>query len=469
MKFRWFLVILAAALAAAAPRCSDSQCAQLRAAANAACSAGPSSACDAADAVNQACPVLPTPEPTATPSPEPTPTPTPEPTPTPIPTPTPEPTPTPTPGPVPTPSPGPGCEPKPAATGATVTTEAHGVAGTVFTIQPKGGDWGTTRWNDVDDPRYWADPSENHGLSCSGHCRSVLIWLGKDAHDPKTKGGLIAKAESGTELEIRYSGLVVDSVRVIKIGPGISCPPTPGPTPAPADVRWKETEQDGPDNCPGGGTILFAADVSAVLEIAFGPVGGTWGSGETELYDRLAPAFRARGYDVAIYGEELALAKDSSRSANYDLLTTAKAIRRPPGAYRSTCFPATRSAAIEPGPAPTPVPGPDISCPPVDFINAKEASRPQPDHVYFDATGMMRGRVRCDAYGFTGRDNCPRGLEGTASRIACDLGTATHWSYTGEVHPKQAGETNPWAFHGKPPGKARVCAGPVCSNEVDAK
>src|SRR6185295_20283714 len=68
MKPRHFLFLLAAAVAAMAPKCSDSQCVQLRAAADAACSAGPSPACDAAKLAVAACPA-PKPSPSATPAP----------------------------------------------------------------------------------------------------------------------------------------------------------------------------------------------------------------------------------------------------------------------------------------------------------------------------------------------------------------------------------------------------------------
>lgn len=366
------------------------------------------------------------------------------------------------------------CEPKPAATGATVTAEAHGVAGTVFTVHPnKDGEWGVTHWRDATYPVV----TDGYGLFCQGDCSGILIWLGKKAHEPSTKGGLFATADSGTEVEIRYQGMTVLSVRTVRVGPGISCPPTPGPTapPAPAPiVAWKEREHD--EQCPEGGASLFAADVSAVLDQQFGPVGGTWGGDEAGLYAFLALAFRARGLDVAIFGEELAVARDASVSANYDLLAVGGAIRRPPGAYRSSCFPAMRSAVLELSPVSTPG---SMTWPQrVDQIRAKlhvPSSQRGDGFAVMDSVALWncRGLDICTVGGLK-RDFVPAcGIESDdpvrqaeivacAAKLAQDVGL--RWEGPGREN------VNRWLWFAPAGARVRACtAAGTCSELMEAR
>ncbi len=104
------LLFLAVAFAAAAPQCSDSECAKLKRNMVSACAVEPQGPLCARlkKEYAQGCIVQPSPTPTPTPAPTPTPTPTPVPTPTPTPEPTPTPLPTPTPAPTPLPTPTPG-------------------------------------------------------------------------------------------------------------------------------------------------------------------------------------------------------------------------------------------------------------------------------------------------------------------------------------------------------------------------
>ncbi len=136
-----------------------------------------------------------------------------------------------------------------------------------------------------------------------------------------------------------------NSNSVTSISP-ISSPspnPSPNPTPSPIIFTWIQSGSD--DGCR-----RIAPDGNYHLEIDSALVRSTirfpWAGSEKYMYSILAPIIRADGFDVAMYGEELAIQKAEGYSENYDLFTSEGNQRLGSGAYRSTCQPAIRSEGL---------------------------------------------------------------------------------------------------------------------------
>jgi len=382
-------------------------------------------------------------------------------------------------------APDPGC---PRADGAEVVVTKHRTDSAIFSLQP------TLAFKAIK-PKCWeaafglpyfyadAKPGAN---SIDGPIQEdgfTALWNGA-----WTKPGSVLIARSCVAgIEIVMDAKAPAKVRHISgkaIHPCAAASPTPPPQPG--KIAWKDTNEPPPDRCPEGGADPFAAEVGSVLEETFGPRGGTWGGDEAGLCSHLAPAFDRKGLKTALYGEECALARDSLRSANYDFLATGGAIRRlgsyPQGAYRSTCFPATRSAVIEPdvGWPSAPVGGswPQV----VNVIRVKvhsPAAERRDGLALIDSAGLWscRGLAECQCGDppFR-RDLIPScGCEAKeddqfekarivacAAKLAEDIGL--RWE-GGKDHG-----SNPWLHLAKPGERVRACtATGVCSDWITGR
>ena len=122
-----------------------------------------------------------------------------------------------------------------------------------------------------------------------------------------------------------------DTVNVV----GQSCAPAPAP---------------GNERCPVEGSGLLDALEAALDQlIAERPTWFRREDGSDQLvgvdektYDwALIDVLRRRGYCAGFYAEEISVRRSPEYSENFDVLTSSHGVRRGPGAYRSTCHPAS--------------------------------------------------------------------------------------------------------------------------------
>jgi hypothetical protein len=253
--------------------------------------------------------------------------------------------------------------------------------------------------------------------------------------------------------------------------PACLAPLVPEPEDA-AGVSWKQTEV-GPDVCVLATPHHLEAVRAAQARVPLVP-----GEGEAGYHPRICAALRADGLDCAWYGEELAVARDSSHSENYDLVLASGHSRL--AFYASTCTPATRSTTIDPlAPAPLPAIGRVPVFPQrVDAIRAKvhvPADRRPDGQAVIDSVGLWscRGLPECQCGGAP-RDAIPAcGCESDdaarkAEIVACSMQLAEdvglRWE-AGTDHP-----SNPWLHLAAPGVRVRVCtAAGVCSAFVEGR
>lgn len=368
------------------------------------------------------------------------------------PRPTPRPTPTPTPVPTATPTPAPTLPPCiPIPTPTKFTAAPFRTSGIVFAVV--GAQWGRTHWADLDHPVV----TDTNGLTCqNADCSEVLIFLG--AHPLTMKGGFTVTGDNEARVRIRYTGTTITNVE--KLNEGMDCTPGPSPTPKPTGIPGPTPPPTPPPAGPSwpgdidaacrrqGADGMFRARVDAAVDAAerAGVVRFPWVGDEVALFTAINPYIYQQRLATGVYGtEELAIQDltGSTFSENYDLLLADHSRRSGPGAYRSTCAPATRSSPVPgatPGPMPTPTPGgtpvptPSPSLPPVagcpftqmDFLahgrwfNLHSAQGPG-NRSNQDVTPQVCLRDKCAEIGFPGRECCPSGAEGDPNRGKCDV------------------------------------------------
>jgi hypothetical protein len=211
----------------------------------------------------------------------------------------------------------------------------------------------------------------------------------------------------------------------------------------------------------------FLGLVNAALDevVEKGLVSFPWSGGEKALYSQMVDALKKRGLDSNQYGEELAVAKESSRSENYDLLLSNGNRRTGPGAFASFCKPATRSDTL------TQAPPPSTSCP---FTHAEflSSGRWQSFKVTagagtrknVDATPVTCNAVKCAEIGWPTRQCCPAGTEEDSNLGECNVEMSRPvWSISGGSYCADGGPEGLWnnplrnCMIGS--GKIKVCSG----------
>jgi hypothetical protein len=244
-------------------------------------------------------------------------------------------------------------------------------------------------------------------------------------------------------------------------------------------VTWKESDES--DLCPAARVPAnpnlnqpavvapppeFLSDVESIT-VAH-PPNGT--EKEAEYYARLVPYFEARGLYIALYGEELAVARRSGVSENYDRMLTNRQLRTGVGTFMSRCFPATRSAPLVAPEAPG---GGIVPVYParVTRVNVKIHT---PAAKRADGLTLMDGVAWSSGPNpdFPGRPNWPAcGPEGETdaekeARVRCDRSLAPIWRSSKGGH---AHITNKWLYHAKKGSEVQACVGNVCSLKVKAQ
>ena len=116
---------------------------------------------------------------------------------------------------------------------------------------------------------------------------------------------------------------------------GQSCAPAPAP---------------GNERCPYENNSEFMSVVESAYEtlIAAHPnwfngtgVGATLKISDQQWTWAVVDEVRRKGYCAGIYSEEVSVRTSNSYSENFDVVTSAGTVRRAPGSYRSTCYPAS--------------------------------------------------------------------------------------------------------------------------------
>jgi hypothetical protein len=298
----------------------------------------------------------------------------------------------------------------------------------------------------------------------SAYLGPVLNWISKKATEC-TAIGKPNKSVRFTSCALGKAWRIdFPSQAIVEVAPGPCEFPRATPPPPSSGVKWNESEAPGSarEVC-GKATPKHLAAVLATLK---GEPPTTTES-EATFYARICPRVRAAlpGCDCAMYAEELAVACDSSRSENYDVLAwgseiQANRLRTGEGTYQTTCAPASRSADIGDVAAPPP----SGSYPrPVFQVRAKvhvpAAQRPD-GRAVLDAVALSCG----ENPDFPGRQCWPScGPEGSAGREECDRALAVKWE-GGDEHP-----SNPWLRLVRPGQRARVCVGVPCSDWVPGR
>lgn len=304
----------------------------------------------------------------------------------------------------------------------------------------------------------------------------VLNWISKKPTEC-TAIGKPKKVVRFTSCELNRAWRIdFPSQSIVGVPPGpCEFPKAQEPPPPPADggVSWKQTEV-GPDVCGVATPHLLEAVRAAQARVPL-----VVGEGEAGYHPRICADLRAAGLDCGWYGEELAVARDSSRSENFDLVLASGASRL--AFYASTCTPATRSEAIGTDAAVDPTPTPAAGTWPqaVNAIRAKlhkvAGTSPRfPGMAMIDSVGLWncRGLPVCTV-GTLKRDYIPAcGPEANeddndrkaeivacAAKLAKDIGL--RWE-GGSNHPD-----NDWLHLVAPGARSRACtAAGVCSDWV---
>lgn len=151
-----------------------------------------------------------------------------------------------------------------------------------------------------------------------------------------------------------------------------------------------------------------------------------------------------------------------------------RAGKRKPGGAKPGATPASETPAATPPYDPGEGRIPDgaycaVNPPRLSKISLVIHNRPRPGKLVLDSTPKVCDREFCDKIGFTGRNCCPLGPEGTNARVSCELRVlgidpedgipGPHWSFAGngsiQKHPE-----NPFlafVFYESGGGTATVC------------